>query len=231
MNMRNLIFMPEQYKDLSREELIDAFLSNYYEIIIALDDKTELERMKDNLYLAIKQTDGDNAFLWKHVWLSYFSYTMHRASFGYFCDVVRKERLLLSETSDDEFLKLLTTLNVSTKVLSNGYAIIGSPRLVEELVMDGRIYTRCEDIFEKREKIIELATTGRNFFKFKSDFIEHSKYFNFNEFVFDSLLMLRNNFKVTQESIANCFESVVVVTDRDAFMAYCKSLSDTIEFD
>ena len=44
--MRNLIFMPESYKDLSREELINAFLSNYYEIIIALEDKTELENIK-----------------------------------------------------------------------------------------------------------------------------------------------------------------------------------------
>jgi hypothetical protein len=229
--MRNLIFMPESYKDLSREELINAFLSNYYEIIIALDDKTELENIKDNLYIAIKQTDGDNAFLWKHIWLAYFAYTMHRASFGYFCDVVRKERMLLKETSDDEFLRLLTTLNVSTKILSHGYAVIGSPRLVEELVMDGHVYARCEDIFEKREKIIELAPTGKESFKFKSDFIEHSKYFNFNEFIFDSLLMLRHNFKVTQDSIANCLESVVKVIDNEQFMNYCKALSDAIEFD
>ncbi len=223
--------MPEQYKELSCEELINAFLANYYEIIIALDDKTELESIKDSLYIAIKQTNGDNAFLWKHLWLSYFSYTMHRANFGYFADVVRKERLLLSETQDDEFLRLLTTLNVSTKVLSNGYAIIGSPRLVEELIMDGHVYARCEDVFEKRDKILELAPNGRNTFKFKSDFIETSKYFNFSEFIFDSLLMLRHNFKITQESIANCLESVVNVLDKDAFMTYCKSLSDAIEFD
>ena len=226
--MRNLIFMPDDYKDLSREELVNAFLSNYYEVIIALTNIEELNTLKDNLFISIKQTSGDNAFLWKHLWLSYFSYAMHHAHFSYFCDVVRKERLLLSDIDDATFLKLLTTLNISTKILSNGFAIIGAPRLVEALLMDGHIYVKCQDIFEKREKILECSMIGFESMEFKSDFIKNSPYFDFKEFIFDSLLMLRHNYKVDQESIANCLKSVVNVLDERSFNDYCQLLSDVV---
>ena len=45
--MSNMMFMPEKYKDVNRDELIRIFFSEYYELAIAVNDNTIVESMLD----------------------------------------------------------------------------------------------------------------------------------------------------------------------------------------
>ena len=178
---------------------------------------------------SLKYTETTNDILWKHMWLSYCSFVMHRMKYYYFCEVLKKERICLEETHDDDFVRLMATINVSSKVLTKGEAILEAPRFVDALIYDNQLPNECKDVFDKKQKIVELANNNKNLFVFKTNYLNNNKYINIGEFVFDGLIILRTGFEITTSSIYNCFDSVLNIEDSERFTDFCNKLNNIIK--
>ena len=227
--MRNVLLLPEKFAKLSREELIDAFFGYYYETVIALHDDKLVRDIVDYIKTSLKHIETTNDMLWKHMWLSYCSFVMQRIKYYYFCECIKKERICLEETHDDDFVRFMATLNVSSKVLSRADAILEAPRLVDALIYNNQLSIECKDLYDIRDQIINFGNQYKNLFVFKTGFLNTNRYVDIGEFVFDGLIILKTGFEINPESIYNCFDSVLIINDSDLFKDFCNKLFNIIK--
>ena len=145
------------------------------------------------------------------------------------CEVLKKERICLEDTHDDDFIRLMTTINVSSKVLTKGEAILEAPRFVDALIYNNQLQDEYRDIFDKRDAIVEFANNHKNLFVFKTNYLNNSKYINIGEFVFDGLIILKTGFEINTSAIYNCFDSVLKIEDSERFTDFCNELNNIIK--
>lgn len=227
--MSNIMLMPEAFANLEKEELLHAFFGYYYETIIAVNDDNVIDEIIGYVRTSLKYTETTNDMLWKHMWLSYCSFVMHRMKYYYFCEVLKKERICLEDTHDDDFIRLMATINVSSKVLTKGEAILEAPRFVDALIYNNQLQDEYKDIFDKRDAIVKFANNHKNLFVFKTNYLNNSKYINIGEFVFDGLIILKTGFEINTSAIYNCFDSVLKIEDSERFTDFCNELNNIIK--
>ena len=227
--MRNVFLLPEKFESLSRDELISAFFGYYYETVIALRDDKLIGDIINYVKTSLKYTETTNDMLWKHMWLSYCSFVMQRMKYYYFCECIKKERICLEETHDDDFVRFMATINVSSKILSQGDAILEAPRFVDALLYNNQLPIECKELYSVRNKVLEFGNQYRNLFVFKTNYLNENKYVDIGEFVFDGLIILKTGFEINPESIYNCFESVLIINDSDLFKDFCNNLFNIIK--
>ena len=225
---RSALFMPEKYKDLPKEELINAFFAENYELMIAITDPTIVESIFDFIKTSIKNSKFDNNNLWKHFWLDYFNYVMQRMKYNYFCDVLKKEKFRLENVDETEFKRMIAIFNVSSKVLTHGDAVIECPRLLDEILGDDRVESTCQNIFEIQDKLIEIANKYSDMFKFKVNYYNTNKYFDIGMFVVNSLIMLNVNAMVAKETLYKCLSGVIIIEDEDKFNKICEEICNIV---
>ena len=113
------------------------------------------------------------------------------------CECIKKERICLEETHDDDFIRFMATINVSSKVLSRADAILEAPRLVDALIYNNQLPIECKELYDVRNKIIELGNQHKNLFVFKTNYLNENKYVDIGEFVFDGLIILKTGYIIT----------------------------------
>ena len=227
--MNNLFLMPNEFKDLSKEELLHAFFGTYYETVIVLHDEKLVSDIVDFIRTSLKYTETSNEMLWKHIWLCYCLFVMQRMKYYYCCECIKKERINLEETHDNDFIKFIATVNVASKVLSKGNAILEAPRFVDVLIYNNQLPVECRDLYVRKNEVMNLAKEYKNMFVFKSNYLNKNKYVDIGEFVFDGLIILKTGFEINAESIYNCFESVLKIEDSNAFKDFCNNLYSIIK--
>lgn len=227
--MSNLFLMPSEFENLNKEELIHAFFGTYYETVIVLHDEKLVNDIIDFIRTSLKCTKTSNSMLWKHMWLCYCLFIMQRMKYYYCCECIKKERINLEETHDNDFIKFIATVNVASKVLSKGNAILEAPRFVDTLIYNNHLPIECKDLYEHKNDVVKFANEYKNMIVFKSEYLNKNKYVNVGEFVFDGLIILKTGFEINPGSIYNCFESVLKLDDSSAFKDFCEKLYNIIK--
>ena len=222
--MSNMMFMPEKYKDVNRDELIRIFFSEYYELAIAVNDNTIVESMLDYVKKSNNHIKCDNDMLWKHYWMSYFMFVMQRMKYNYCYDIISKEKLRLNDSTDESFLRFIAIVNVSAKLLTKGDAVIEAPRLLDCLLGDRRCQESCGFIFEKEAAISALTDEFSDVFVFNADFFNNNEYFDIKKFVLYTLTMLCINANLESPTIFHCIIGVLKNVDEQKLEEFCNKL-------
>lgn len=222
--MNNVMFLPERYKNLERDELIRAFFSEYYELVIAVDDNAIIESMIDYVKKSNNHIKCDNELLWKHLWMSYFMFVMQRMKYNYCYDIISKEKVRLNDSNDETFLRFIAIVNVSSKLLTRGDAVIEAPRLLDGLLGDRRCQDDCGFIFERKSQIFDLTNEYSNVFVFNADFFNNNQYFDIGNFVLYTLTMLCVNANLESTTIFRCISGVLKNVDNSKLEDFCNKL-------
>lgn len=219
--MSNLMLMPESFKDFERETLIKAFFGRYYELVIALGDGTLSEDVIDFVRTSTKQTEVENELLWKHMWLAYATFVMNRMQYRYFCECVKKERVLLATTHDDDFIQLMAYLNVSSRALTRNGAMLDSPRFIEALMGDDYYTQEIKTFDVYKPALNDLVEKYRGAIRFRASALNDNPFMNITDFIIDGLLLLKTASTITEDSIYNCFSSVIEPENSALFKEFC----------
>jgi hypothetical protein len=222
------MLLPDKYSNLDYIELTNAFLSEYYELVISADEDLT-NQIINYLTLSIKSIDAPNSQLWKHLWLSYFAYVLNRSDCEYFADCIKKEKYLIPETSDDDFISFMLVLNIASQLLSKDMSILESPRLMDALFSIENLNEVYGQINAHKEKIIVLLDVFKSGFEMKNSFLKNSTYFNSLDIFIDGLVMLKMYNNIDFKSVLKCFESILTIHDDMAYCNFCKELYHMIE--
>jgi hypothetical protein len=228
--MRNILLLPEKYQTLKREELIDAFLGTYYELIISIPDEDFINELIEYLNNSIKYINSSNEVLWKCIWLSFFDFTMYRMKYMYFCDCIKKERICIETLSNDEFLRFLFVLNIASGTLTRKGCIIETPRL--QFALDGG--SEYEEQIRKRiivkeKEIDQCIEKYKELFEFQSEYINRNNFFDHREFVYHNLIIMLAGEAIEITRIYEWFAFVIKVNDPAKFMNLCTELYNIIK--
>ena len=186
--MASLIFIPEKYRSIPKDELVDAFMGTYYENALALPDEKFRNEVLGFLKKQVASYDGSNELIWKCLWLDFMTFFMNLAGFTFFESVTRREKAYLEDQPNRVFLELLDTLNMSAYYLSvDNHAIFTTKRLVEAI--SGPISDAPTDIellvLSLKDKIIAMFDNNRSLFHFQNSYLNQNRYFNPTEAMFD----------------------------------------------
>ena len=227
--MKNIFLMPDKFQDLTKPELVSAFFGTYYELLVALNDNDTAEHVVDCISNSIKQIDADNQLLWKHMWLAFCNFVMHRMNYFYFCECIKRERTRLASTHDQDFIRFIATVNIASKELTRQEALLEAPRFTSDLFNNPVYHDAYRGVNANRQTIDECVQNNVELIVFKTDYLQNNAYIDRTEFVIDALTMLSIGFVPDAETIEACLSSVLKVENKDLFKSFCVELKHIIE--
>lgn len=108
--------MPDRYANLSKEDLVSAFLSCYYELLINCDDDRTITLVANHMTEDIRNEDDSNEILWKKLWFSYIAYFASLHEFHSLKMAANKEIVLADEVTDEEYAEFIAMSDLCYRV-------------------------------------------------------------------------------------------------------------------
>jgi hypothetical protein len=227
--MKNLFLMPDKFQDLNKTELVSAFFGTYYELLVALNDDNTAEHVVECVSNAIKQVDAENQLLWKHMWLAFCSFVMHRMNYFYFCECIKRERTRLATTHDQDFVRFIATINIASKELTRQEALFEAPRFVSDLFNNSVYHDAYRGVNVKRDALHEYVQNHADLIVFNTAYLQNNTYVDKTEFIVDVITMLSIGGKAEVDILESCLSSVLKVENKDQFKSFCVDLLNIIE--
>ena len=221
--MQKTIYIPEAYKNINKEELVSAFLGYNYELIVAIDNDELFDTLSRYLYNSIKQVEGTNEYLWKYLWISQFGFMANKMQYNYFSDCIAKTKILLPDMPEQKFEGTLRVFNRAIEYLT-GRGPLNEPRLFNSL-FNANFEKECPALCQNRQLIEETTQKHKGLFVFKCKNLNVNPYFNLNEFVFYTLMMLLLSKNATPISLAECLASVLDIQDTKHLLVVANELA------
>ena len=222
--MQKIFYLPDEYKSLDREELVNAFIGTYYELIIAIDSDELFDTLYRYLYNSTKQLEASNELLWKYLWVFEFRFMANKMQYSYFGDCISKMVIRLPEMNDQKFESILRVCNTTVECLT-GRGPMNEPRLFNDLY-NAHFEKECAFLYNNAKGIAAIAEKHKDLFIFKCKNLNTNPYFNLNDFVLNMLIMLHLGKSDNSVSVAECLLSVLDVEDTKALLVIANELAE-----
>jgi hypothetical protein len=222
--MQKMFYIPAEYKELNREELVNAFVGTYYELIIAIDSDELFDTLYRYLYNSTKQLEVSNEMLWKYLWVFEFGFMANKMRYSYFSDCISKIAIRLPEMDDQKFESVLRVCNTTVECLT-GRGPMNEPRLFNDLY-NAHFEKECAFLYDKRDKIASIVENHKNLFVFKCKNLNSNPYFNLSDFVFNALVMLHLGKSGNSVSVVECLLSVLDIDDTKELLVIANELAE-----
>jgi hypothetical protein len=222
--MKKVFYIPDEYKDLNRDELVQAFIGTYYELIIAIDSDELFDTLYRYLYNSTKQLECSNELLWKYLWVFEFGFMANKMKYTYFADCISKIIIRLPEIDDQKFEAVLRVCNTTIECIT-GRGPMNEPRLFNDLY-HAHFEKECSFLNEKKKEIAAIAEKHKDLFVFKCKNLNVNPYFNLNDFVLNTLIMLHLGKSGNSVSVAECLLSVLDVEDTKELLVIANELAE-----